>query len=54
MPTAAGRYPAVIEFLPYRKDDFNVGSAPADVYFASHGYVSARIDARGTGVVTRP
>jgi len=42
--------PAVLEYLPYRKDD---GTAVADAqrhpYFAGHGYAAVRVDLRGTG-----
>jgi uncharacterized protein len=51
MPAAGARgekFPAVLEYLPYRKDEL---SSPVRVheYFARHGYVSARVDIRGTG-----
>ena len=42
--------PAVLEYLPYRKDD---GTAHDDATrhprFASHGYAAVRVDIRGTG-----
>ena len=44
------RYPAVLEFLPYRKADY---TAPRDhrrhPWLASHGYVVVRADMRGSG-----
>jgi predicted acyl esterase len=44
------RFPALLEYLPYRKDD---GTAARDfalhAYFARHRYVTARVDIRGTG-----
>jgi putative CocE/NonD family hydrolase len=44
------RVPALLEYLPYRKDD---DTAPDDfgkhAYFARHGYVGARVDIRGFG-----
>jgi predicted acyl esterase len=44
------RFPALLEYLPYRKDD---GTARGDygtyVYFAKRGYVGARVDIRGFG-----
>jgi predicted acyl esterase len=48
---AAGqRFPALLEYLPYRKDD---GTARGDygtyLYFAKRGYVGARVDIRGFG-----
>lgn len=46
----AAPVPAVLEYLPYRKDD---GTAVADArrhpYFARRGYASVRVDIRGTG-----
>lgn len=42
--------PAILEYLPYRKSD---GTAIRDrvihEYFAGHGYVSIRVDMRGSG-----
>jgi putative CocE/NonD family hydrolase len=42
--------PAVLEYVPYRKDD---GTAHDDAtrhpYFAQHGYAAVRVDLRGTG-----
>src|SRR2546430_11382999 len=42
--------PAVLEYLPYRKND---GTAARDAvrqpYLAGHGYAAVRVDARGTG-----
>jgi putative CocE/NonD family hydrolase len=49
MPPTPGQYGAVMEFLPYRKDDLTGTHLWAHRYFASRGYVGARIDARGTG-----
>ena len=44
------RFPVLLEYLPYRKDDW---SADRDFqlhsYFVRRGYVSARVDIRGTG-----
>ncbi len=44
------RVPAILEYLPYRKDD---GTAIRDQvihhYFAGHGYASIRVDLRGSG-----
>ena len=46
----ANPVPAVLEYLPYRKDD---ATAAADArrhpYFAGHGYASVRVDIRGSG-----
>jgi putative CocE/NonD family hydrolase len=49
MPTAEGRYPVAIEYIPYRKDDLTVPTHYVEHYLAGHGYVAARIDCRGTG-----
>lgn len=42
--------PAILEYLPYRKDD---GTTVMDTihhrYFAGHGYAAIRVDLRGTG-----
>ena len=42
--------PAVLEYIPYRKND---GTILSDVlrhpYFAGHGYAALRVDLRGTG-----
>ena len=44
------KFPVILEYLPYRKDDW---SAQRDYglhsYFVRRGYVSARVDIRGTG-----
>ena len=46
----AGRVPAVLEYIPYRKRD---GTLPRDeimhAYVAGHGYACVRVDMRGTG-----
>jgi putative CocE/NonD family hydrolase len=44
------RFPALLEVLPYRKDDGTVlDDAKRYAYFARRGYVGARVDVRGTG-----
>jgi len=47
---AGEKFPAVLEYHPYRKDD---GTAARDYpiysYFARRGYVCARVDIRGFG-----
>jgi putative CocE/NonD family hydrolase len=49
-PGAKQRFPALLEYLPYRKDD---GTAVRDygnhAYFARRGFVGARVDIRGFG-----
>lgn len=50
MPEGEGPFPAVLEFLPYRKRD---GTAARDAlthpYFAGHGFACLRVDMRGNG-----
>jgi predicted acyl esterase len=44
------KFPALLEYLPYRKDDGTAANDyPVHTYFARRGYVSARVDIRGTG-----
>jgi len=44
------RLPALLEYLPYRKDDdMATGDYAHHVYFARHGYVGVRVDIRGFG-----
>lgn len=44
------RFPALLEYLPYRKDDyFYMRDYPLYSYFARRGYVIAKVDIRGTG-----
>jgi len=42
------KFPAVLEYLPYRKDEVKDFSGVHD-YFARHGLVSVQVDIRGTG-----
>lgn len=42
--------PALLEYLPYRKDDAMLGrDHDLYAYLARHGYAGARVDIRGTG-----
>jgi hypothetical protein len=44
------KFPALLEYLPYRKDDSTAGrDYPVHSWFASRGYVSVRVDIRGFG-----
>src|SRR5579872_4022910 len=44
------KFPLVVEFLPYRKDDsFIQRDYPIYSYFAERGLFGVRIDIRGTG-----
>ena len=50
MPDGKGPYPAILEFLPYRKRDGTVArDALTHPYFAGHGYACFRVDMRGNG-----
>src|SRR5699024_2653533 len=45
-----GGAPALLEYLPYRLDDWTwVRDSERHPYYAAHGYVSVRVDIRGTG-----
>lgn len=48
-PEADGRFPVIIEYHPYRKDDVSRGGHDAHYYFAERGFVGVRLDVRGTG-----
>jgi putative CocE/NonD family hydrolase len=48
-PDAEGPFPALVEYHPYRKDDMSVPRNGPHVFFAERGYVSVRLDVRGTG-----
>ena len=43
------RFPVVLEYLPYRKDEGRSHRFPFFSYFVRHGYIVARVDIRGTG-----
>ncbi len=52
MPTgtsASDRFPVLLEYLPYRKDESKASSYSLYSYFVQRGYVVARVDIRGTG-----
>jgi predicted acyl esterase len=53
LPAAAAhgaRFPVLLEYLPYRKDDDEAQRDYGNhVYFARHGFVGARVDVRGFG-----
>jgi uncharacterized protein len=47
---AAERFPAILELIPYRKDDWRYLSDQRTMtYFAQRGFVGCRVDIRGTG-----
>src|ERR1700751_5658866 len=44
------KFPAILEYLPYRKDDWSLARDwNLHSYFVRRGYVTARVDIRGTG-----
>ena len=43
------RFPVLLEYLPYRKDESRARNFSLYSYFLDHGYVVARVDIRGTG-----
>jgi uncharacterized protein len=46
----AGKFPVILEYLPYRKDDWALErDYGLYAYFTHYGYVGARVDIRGTG-----
>jgi predicted acyl esterase len=50
MPEGEGPWPAVLEFLPYRKRDSTAArDALTHPYFAGHGFACLRVDMRGNG-----
>ncbi len=49
------RFPALLEFLPYRKDDsFYARDFPLYDYFTRRGFLMAKVDIRGTGGSSGP
>jgi hypothetical protein len=49
-PMTAERVPAILELIPYRKDDWRANSDEArGRYLAARGYAFCRVDVRGTG-----
>ncbi len=52
MPEGANetdRFPVLLEYLPYRKDESRARNYSLYTYFLEHGYIVARVDMRGTG-----
>ena len=46
---AGDRWPVVLEYTPYRKDDVDLAGRPFYTRLPQHGYAVARVDIRGTG-----
>ncbi len=49
LPDGSGPWPALLEALPYRKDDVTASYRPEYVRLAQAGYAMCRVDVRGTG-----
>ena len=45
----SAKFPVLLEYLPYRKDESRQGRFAVFSYFVARGYVVARVDIRGTG-----
>ncbi len=49
-PEGSGPFPAILEYIPYRKRDMvRARDERNHPYFAAHGYVCLRVDMRGSG-----
>ncbi len=49
-PKGAGRYPVILEYLPYRlRDGTRARDQAMHAYLAGHGYACLRLDIRGSG-----
>jgi len=46
---AAAKFPVLLEYLPYRKDESRNNRFALFSYFIARGYVVARVDIRGSG-----
>ena len=47
---AEDKFPAILEYLPYRKDDWTLSRDwDLHLYWVRRGFVAARVDIRGTG-----
>ena len=46
---ADGKFPIVIEYIPYRKDDASRSALEGQIYLAQRGFIGVRLDVRGTG-----
>ncbi len=50
LPDADAPTPAVLEYIPYRKDDYSaLRDSTTIAHFANHGYACIRVDMRGSG-----
>jgi len=49
-PQAPGRYPAILEHIPYRKDDLRaLEDRSQNAFLVDQGFACVRLDVRGTG-----
>jgi predicted acyl esterase len=49
-PGTSGEYPALLEYIPYRKNDRTAWrDSIRHPYLAAHGYACVRVDMRGCG-----
>ena len=49
-PNRPGRYPAILEHIPYRKDDLRaIEDRSQNTFLANAGFACVRLDVRGTG-----
>lgn len=48
-PDVEGKFPVIVEYIPYRKDDASRSGLDALHYFAERGFIGLRLDVRGTG-----
>jgi predicted acyl esterase len=46
---STAKYPVLLEYLPYRKDESRNSRFQVFSYFVKQGYIVARVDIRGTG-----
>lgn len=50
LPDGDGPWPALLEYIPYRKNDFTaLRDSLRHPWFAAHGYACVRVDLRGSG-----
>ncbi len=49
LPDAPGRFPAILQYIPYRKDDISASGSAYFQYMAERGFAGALVDIRGTG-----
>ncbi len=48
-PDSDGKFPVIIQYEPYRKDDVSYTTGSWFGYFAERGFVAVELDVRGTG-----